>query len=131
MLTDDFLPITPLVDIKVVAETLTRMGVASNQKKILWPSSYLYSDGETFYLIHFKQAFSLIKEKYYNNLSQEDIIRRNAIAWCLKKWGLISVDDKLIEDHGSHIFTITYDDKPNWMVQHKIDKCKITIGQVI
>jgi hypothetical protein len=131
MLTNNFLKISPLVDVKVISETLTRMGVASNQKKILWPSCYLYYDSPSFYLIHFKQAFSLIKENYYDNLSQEDLIRRNAIAWCLKRWQLIDVDDKLIEDHGSHIFTITHEDKKNWTVQHKINMSEIRNGNII
>jgi len=117
-----FLEIKLLKDDKVIIESLTRIGIPNRNKGILYPSCYLYQkDGKTF-LCHFKQMFSLIREDAYNNITDEDINRRNAIAFCLKKWGLIDVAEEAIQPHNITIFVLPYGEKSKWEITHKFNR---------
>jgi hypothetical protein len=128
----EMLPIEPLADIKIISETLTRMGIANRGKKIIWPSCYLYeSASHEFFLLHFKQVFSTIKDDSYNNMSEDDYVRRNSIAFCLKNWGLINTDDELIKHHDKMIFTISHEEKKDWKISHKVDVKSVKIGSII
>ena len=115
------LKIELLVDKKVVQETLNRMGISNKKKKILYPSCYIYDDGEEFFLVHFKQLFTMSRNNAYDNISEQDILRRNSIAFCLKNWGLINIEDKFIEPHDSFVFVLPHTEKHEWTIQHKIN----------
>jgi Bacteriophage translational regulator len=106
------------VNEKVVIETLSRIGIASKKEKILWPSCYLFSEDGKYFIAHFKQMF-MIKNEGYDNISIQDLERRNAIIFCLKSWGLIDVDDKEIEPHDIFVFILPFSEKKNWSIQHK------------
>lgn len=115
------LKIELLADKKVVQETLNRIGISNKKKKVLYPSCYIYEqDGEHF-LVHFKELFVMSRPDAYNNISEQDIIRRNSIAFCLKNWGLIDVEDKFIEPHDSYVFVLPHDNKEGWKITHKIN----------
>lgn len=115
------LKIELLADKKVVQETLNRIGISNKKKKVLYPSCYIYeNDGEHF-LVHFKELFAMSRPDAYNNISEQDIIRRNSIAFCLKNWGLIDVEDKFIEPHDSYVFVLPHDGKEGWRITHKIN----------
>jgi hypothetical protein len=109
-------------DKKVVQETLNRIGISNKKEKVLYPSCYIYEDddGEC-YLVHFKQLFSLSRDSAYDNISEQDIVRRNSIAFCLKNWGLIDVEDKFIYPHNNYVFVLPYEDKDSWTITHKIN----------
>ena len=115
----ELLEIKPLVDLKVIVETLTRLGIANKEKKIIYPSCYLIEKDNRIFLAHFKQCFLLEGNNSYNNISLDDIHRRNAIAFCLKNWKLIDVDNSLIEPHTRFIFVLPHKDKHNWQVINK------------
>ena len=116
----EFLKIKLLADKKVVQETTNRIGIANKRKKILYPSCYIYEkDGET-YLVHFKQLFA-IRDNGYDNVCAEDIKRRNAVAFCLKNWGLIEVDDEDIEPHDVFVFVLRHEFKHEWKIYHKVN----------
>lgn len=117
----DFLKIGLCADRKVIIETLTRIGVGNKATKILYPSCYLHAINETYYLLHFKQIF-LLRANSYNNISQNDLTRRNAIAFCLKNWGMITVDEKDIIPKDDFIFILPYRDKAEWNIFHKINQ---------
>lgn len=117
----DLLSITPLVDTKVINETLNRIGVANKKEKILYPSCYLWKIENTYYLIHFKQLFFITRDEGYNNISPSDISRRNAIAFCLKNWKLISVNEEEIKNKDEFVFVLPFSEKPNWIIQHKFN----------
>jgi hypothetical protein len=107
-------------DKKVIVETLNRIGIADKKRKILYPSCYFHEqDGKTF-ICHFKQMF-LLSEKgdSYDNISEEDIFRRNAIVFCLKNWGLIEVDMEKIEPHDRFVFVLPHKNKAEWKIIHK------------
>lgn len=115
------LKIKLLADKKVIQETLNRIGISNKKKKVLYPSCYIYeSEGEHF-LVHFKQLFTLSRNDAYDNVSEQDILRRNSIAFCLKNWGLIEVEDKFIEPHDSYVFVLPHDEKNEWVITHKIN----------
>ncbi len=82
-----FIPIKLLVPKAVVNETLSRIGIANKRDKVLWPSCYIWDKFNDTFLLHFKQCF-ILANKSYGNISDEDLIRRNSIAFCLKNWRL-------------------------------------------
>jgi hypothetical protein len=65
--------------------------------------------------------FLLTRESAYNALCEDDILRRNAIAFCLRQWGLIEVDDKQIEPHNKFVFVLPYNQKQEWYISHKFN----------
>ena len=105
----------------VIKETLTRIGIANKKERILYPSCYLYEKDDLFYIVHFKQLFLLTRNNGYNNVSIEDIARRNSVIYCLKTWGLIDVDDKEIMPHDKFVFVLSHKDKPYWKINHKFN----------
>ena len=115
------LEIKPLVDLKVIKETLNRIGIANKSQKILYPSCYLYEQNGNFYLVHFKEMFLLTRATAYNAICEDDLLRRNAIAFCLKNWGLIDVPDESIEPHNKFIFVLPHNQKNEWRVSHKFN----------
>lgn len=117
----ELLKVKLLVDKKVIQETTNRIGIANKKKKVLYPSCYIYENDNETYLVHFKQLFELTRENAYSNISEEDIKRRNAVAFCLKQWELIDVDDELIKPHDVFVFVLPYKEKLNWNINHKIN----------
>jgi hypothetical protein len=108
---------------KIVKETLSRMGIANKKEKKLFPSCYLYrkEDG-SFMVTHFKEVFMLTRDDAYNQISEEDIKRRNAIAFLLQEWGLVKVDENEdIEPHDIYVFSLPYKDKKSWLIDNKIN----------
>jgi hypothetical protein len=39
----------------------------------------------------------------------------------LKKWGLIEVEDSLIEPHSIKVFVLNHKDKKDWKIEHKFN----------
>ena len=117
----NFLRIGLCADRKVIVETLTRIGVGNKASKILYPSCYLHTIGDVNYLLHFKQIF-LLRENHYNNISDNDLKRRNTIAFCLKNWGMIEVGDNEIAGKDEFIFILPHREKKNWNIVHKINQ---------
>lgn len=115
------LEIKLLVDKKIVSESLNRMGIANKRKKILYPSCYLYEKDGKNYLVHFKEMFLLTRENAYNSICEDDILRKNAIAFCLKNWNLIDVSDEAIEPHNKMVFVLPFGEKKNWSISHKFN----------
>jgi len=108
-------------DEKVIKETCNRCGIANKKKKILYPSCYLYEQDGEYYIAHFKELFLLTRDNGYNNLSEEDVKRRNAVIFCLKNWGLIEVEDEDIEPHDVFVFVLPHSQKRDWRISHKIN----------
>jgi len=104
-----------------VQETLTRMGIANKQSKIIYPSCYLYENDGKFYIAHFKELFSLVKDQSYDNFSQEDIYRRNSIVESLKNWDLIIPKENYILSNDTRFYVIAHRDKKNWKIIHKFN----------
>ena len=113
--------VKPIVDKKIIHETLSRIGFCSERKKILWPSCYLYERDNRFFVVHFKELFMLLREDAYDDVFDEDIERRNSIIFMLDHWRLIEeVDKESIYPHNIRVFVLPYGEKKEWKIEHKI-----------
>lgn len=107
-------------DFLKVRETLTRIGVASRKEKKLYQSCHILHKKGKYYIVHFKELFSLDGKN--TNLSVNDLQRRNRIAQLLSDWGLISiVNASSISDIAplNQIKVISYKDKDEWTLESK------------
>jgi len=123
------LEVKVLVDDKVIKETLNRIGIANKKEKVLYPSCYLYEKDGKFYLVHFKEMFLLTRPAAYNAICEDDVLRKNAIAFCLKNWGLIDVPNELIEPHNKFVFVLPHNQKNEWKISHKFNFRSVLVNQ--
>jgi hypothetical protein len=70
-------------------ETLTRIGISSNKDKKLYQSCHILHKKGRYYLVHFKELFTL--DNRASGLDEEDESRRNTIAKLLHEWGLCKI----------------------------------------
>jgi translational regulator len=103
---------------KIIAETLSRIGIGDKRNKILYPTAYLYKEDGKIYICHFKQLF-LLRDNGYDNVSSDDLLRLKSIISCLYDWGMINVDLDKIEPCDSFVFILPYAEKKNWTIKHK------------
>ncbi len=102
-------------DFLKIKETLTRIGIAVNNKKILYQSVHILQKRGKYYLVHFKELFALDGKD--SNIDVVDIERRNAIAKLLVEWNLITiVNENQLEPmgHVGQFKVISFKDKRNW-----------------
>jgi hypothetical protein len=103
-------------DFLKVKETLTRIGVASRKDKKLYQSCHILHKRGKYYIVHFKELFSL--DGLRSDFSEEDEGRRNAIVGLLGEWGLINIvnADKSSSPIVpiSKIKIIKYSEKDDW-----------------
>ena len=107
-------------DFLKVKETLTRIGVASRNDKILYPSCHILHKQSRYYICHFKELFAL--DGKLADLSDNDIERRNTIAKLLSDWGLLEIinPDKFNNLAPlSQIKILSFREKDNWNLQSK------------
>jgi hypothetical protein len=79
-------------DFLKVKETLTRIGVSSKKDKKLYQSCHILHKRGKYYIVHFKELFSL--DGLPSDINESDLGRRNMIAKLLEEWGLVGVVDK-------------------------------------
>lgn len=126
---NELLLISLLVDEKVVVETLSRMGIPDIQHKKLYQTCHLFKQFDSCYLAHFKQLFKFATTKNgtpgFGNVSQEDLIRRDAIAIRLANWNVIKIlNPEIINTTACancKIFCVPHADKANWQLIQKIN----------
>lgn len=124
--TNKLLEIKLLVDPNVIKETLSRMGIIDKKNKIIYQSCHLLKQFDTYYLVHFKQLFTLTPSKNgyrgFGNVSLEDIERRNSIALWLIKWHMISIDDmNEIIPHRTKFDIVSHNDAVNYKKVRKFN----------
>lgn len=117
--TNKLLVIKPLVDERIISETLTRIGIVDKVNKVIYQSCHLYKSFDTYYLAHFKQLFTMSTSKTgyhgFGNVSLEDIQRRNSIAFLLASWNMIKIiHPEDIEPHNTRIDIVPYKDAKNY-----------------
>lgn len=78
-------------DFLKIKETLTRIGIASNEKKTLTQSCHLLHKRGKYAILHFKEMFSMDGKS--TDFSESDRARRNTIVLLLKSWGLLDIID--------------------------------------
>jgi len=107
-------------DFLKIRETLTRIGVASRKEKKLYQSCHILHKQGKYYIVHFKELFSL--DGKYANLTLNDVQRRNRIAKLLVDWGLLEV---VIPESISNIAplnqikVLAYKEKGEWILEQK------------
>lgn len=102
-------------DFLKVRETLTRIGVASKKDKVLYQSCHILHKQGKYYLVHFKELFSLDGKP--TDFSENDVARRNTIANLLSDWGLITLIGEKTKDPTvslSQIKIIPHKEKDEW-----------------
>jgi hypothetical protein len=99
----------------VVKETLERIGVSPKNKKVLYQSCHILHKNDKYIIAHFKELFKLDNLK--SDVSEEDLLRRNAVINLLKDWDLIEVPDQSkIKDKMSinGIKILRYEERDDW-----------------
>lgn len=104
-------------DFLKICETLTRIGVASRKEKKIFQSCHILHKKGKYYIVHFKELFSLDGKP--SNFSESDKLRRNTIAKLLEDWGLLEIVnefDPTIENFApvSQIKIISFKEKDEW-----------------
>jgi len=123
-----FTEVKPLVDLKIIKETLARIGICNKKQKILYPTCYLVQNFDEFYIAHFKELFLILREDGYNNISAEDIERKNAIIFNLQNWNLVEVvNEEEIKEHTKYVFVLPHSEKRDWRIYHKFNTQNVEI----
>ena len=117
-------------DFLKIKETLTRMGVASNQSQTLYQSCHILHKRGQYAIVHFKELFCLDGKSAQTTITEEDIGRRNTIANLLSEWGLVKlVDPKISADNTlplNQIKILSFAAKHEWnlVAKYEIGKVK-------
>lgn len=108
-------------DFLKVRETLTRIGVASKKEKILYQSCHILHKQGKYYIVHFKELFSLDGKP--TDITENDIARRNTVTNLLQDWDLIKiVDTNKTKDPTvslSQVKIIPHKEKAEWQLVPK------------
>ncbi len=97
-----------------IAETLTRIGYASKDKKLFQSAHILHKRGR-YSIMHFKELFVLDGKE--TDITPNDLERRNTIVRLLEDWGLLKIlvpDNVGNEAPMGQIKIISHADKKNW-----------------
>ena len=98
-----------------IAETLTRIGIASKKDNALYQSCHILHKQGKYFIVHFKELFALDGKE--SNITVNDIERRNSIASLLEDWELLKVvnpEQTEAKASLSQIKIVSYKDKKNW-----------------
>jgi hypothetical protein len=105
-------------DFLKVRETLTRIGVASKKEKILYQSCHILHKQGKYYIVHFKELFSLDGKP--TDLTENDIARRNTVTNLLEDWELIKIvnKDQTVEPTVSlsQVKILSHKEKNDWQL---------------
>lgn len=108
-------------DFLKVKETLTRIGVASKKEKILYQSCHILHKQGKYYIVHFKELFSLDGKP--TDFSENDIARRNTVVNLLSDWELVGIVDKKKTEEPtvslSQVKIISHKEKSDWQLVPK------------
>lgn len=112
-------------DFLKIKETLTRIGVCNRKKKILYQSCHILHKRGRYSIIHFKELYALDavldkgnRRNFFNDVSQEDIARRNKIVKILAEWNLLEEVDPAKSDdplsNMDNIKVLRFNEVPDW-----------------
>lgn len=108
-------------DFLKVRETLTRIGVASKKEKILYQSCHILHKQGKYYIVHFKELFSL--DGKTTDLTENDIARRNTVTNLLEDWELVKIvnKDQTVEPTVSlsQVKILSHKEKNDWQLVPK------------
>ena len=104
-------------DFLKIAETLTRIGIASNKDKKLYQSCHILQKQGNYFIVHFKEMLKLDGLKV--DISDEDIQRRNNIAVLLSSWGLCTIVEPIESSTHNNFRVISHKQKADWTLVAK------------
>ncbi|AHK10903.1 putative translational repressor protein [Escherichia phage HY01] len=107
-------------DFLKVKETLTRMGIANNKDKVLYQSCHILQKKGLYYIVHFKEMLRMDGRQV--EMTEEDEIRRDSIAWLLEDWGLIEIapgQRTFMKDLTNNFRVISFKQKHEWKLVPK------------
>ena len=107
-------------DFLKVKETLTRMGIANNKDKVLYQSCHILQKKGLYYIVHFKEMLRMDGRQV--EMTEEDEVRRDSIAWLLEDWGLIEIvpgQRTLMKDLTNNFRVISFKQKHEWKLVPK------------
>jgi len=117
MIIDSFIEVSLIDDQSFlkIKETLTRIGIASKKDNILYQSCHILHKRGKYYITHFKEMFLLDGKP--SSFTDEDRIRRNAIANLLEQWGLLKITNREYtkEVNMKNIKIIKHEEKHQWV----------------
>jgi len=110
-----------------IKETLTRIGIASKKDKILYQSCNILhkkdkeTDESRYAILHFKELFIL--DGKHDNISDDDLARRNTIVNLLEEWNLLEVVDTIQPEDLvaslNKIKILPFKEKSEWTLESK------------
>jgi hypothetical protein len=107
-------------DFLKVKETLTRIGIASSVSNTLYQSCHILHKRGRYVIVHFKELFEM--DGKFTDITDEDIERRNAIAFLLEKWNLLKIIDNDFDRKNvntNNVKIISHAEKFNWELKSK------------
>lgn len=107
-------------DFLKVKETLTRMGIANNKDKVLYQSCHILQKKGLYYIVHFKEMLRMDGRQV--EMTEEDEVRRDSIAWLLEDWGLIEIvpgQRTFMKDSTNNFRVISFKQKHEWKLVPK------------
>ncbi|WCD43137.1 translational repressor [Escherichia phage ECML-123-2] len=107
-------------DFLKVKETLTRMGIANNKDKVLYQSCHILQKKGLYYIVHFKEMLRM--DGCQVEMTEEDEVRRDSIAWLLEDWGLIEIvpgQRTFMKDLTNNFRVISFKQKHEWKLVPK------------
>ena len=104
-------------DFLKIAETLTRIGIATRNKELVQTCHILHKRGK-YYICHFLEMFQLDGVNR-SEMSEEDVLRRNGIADLLEQWALCTVVEKsrFAEKSLSRVKVVPYSQKRDFVLK--------------
>lgn len=104
-------------DFLKIAETLTRIGIASNKEKKLYQSCHILQKQGKYFIVHFKEMLKL--DGLPVSISDEDICRRNNIAALLDSWKLCKILTPIEVSAHNNFRVISHKQKDDWQLVAK------------
>lgn len=109
----------------IIKETLTRIGVASENENKLHQSCHILHKGGKYYITHFKLLFEL--DGKTANMEINDFQRQNTIAKLLESWNLVTCVSDIQQADMAPLKTIKIvanHEKQNWQLisKHRIGR---------
>lgn len=102
-----------------IKETLTRCGIANNRDRVLYQSCHILQKKGRYYIVHFKELLKLDGRTV--NISEEDYLRRNNIAFLLEQWGLCEIVNptELKTSEMNNFRVLSHRQKQDWRLVEK------------
>ena len=105
-------------DFLKVRETLSRIGVASRKERKLYQSCHILHKQGRYFIVHFKELFALDGKP--NNITINDLERRNTIAGLLSDWELVEIlGNNEQKAPLSQIKVLSFKEKDEWILETK------------